>query len=372
MPSFHRMLAFAAPALTALLLAQKVRADDDLETCTTHTARPPSEIVVSMSEPPQGPTGVTIAVGETLCLAGRTDEKNVFHPWLADAHPHEPALVLLRLEASPEGKRLVTRTSLPGGLMYIVATGSRPARLATVAPDDTQRQSLDVGGQTVLLFRFRSQSVPEPLRPALHPFAPRTWELGILFSGAARRLSAGGIQDAVRTAGYRSSPRTFLGAGFDVTGAVARWRLELAVLAGGATTATSTGSVAASVADLLASVGYAFLRWRGLTGFALGGVGFTNYEIDRLPTAPGYRAGDRIGIGGSVLSLGAGFEEAVPFYAESTDGLALTFALRVGYLRQLEGSGWRDDQGNDVHGLPNVDLSGTWVTLGVGGSLYGW
>jgi hypothetical protein len=354
-----------------LLLAPTAHADNELETCTTHTARLPSEIVVPMSEPPQGPTGVTIALGETLCLAGRTDRDGVFQTWLADRHRHEPVLVLLRLESAPQGTRLVTRTSLPGGLMYIVATGSRPARLATIAPDETQRQWLDVGQQPLLLFRFRSEWVPETIRPPLPPFAPRIGEVGFSLSGEARRLSAGGIQDTLRAAGYGSSPRTFVGGGGDLTITLARWRLEFSLLVGGATTATS---MAPSVGDFVASLGYEFLRWRGLTGFALGGIGSTSYRIDRLPTAPGYHAGDWIVAADTVLQLGAGFEEAVPFLASRsrwTDGLAFTFGLRAGYLRQLVESRWSDNRGNDIPGLPKVDLSGTWVALDVGMNMYG-
>ena len=123
--------------------------------------------------------------------------------------------------------------------------------------------------------------------------------------------------------------------------------------------------VGADIADIHLDAGYDFLRWRGLTGFALGGIGVSSFTIDApaghwsyvTERASGLGDANRIEQESGVLSAQVGFEQLVPLgKASANEMFALLLSLRGGYLGQFAHAGWRtDDDSRSVGGLPSVE-----------------
>ncbi len=161
--------------------------------------------------------------------------------------------------------------------------------------------------------------------------------------------------------------------GFDVS----RLRFELPFFFGGASSgpAPDGSTIGARVIDARIDAGYEFLRWRGLTGFALGEIGATSFSIDAHGAKWTYvvdRASN-LGGAGSVgqasysLGIQAGFEQFVPFGPVDHAPCGLLVSLRAGYLGQFADGGWATDgDSRSVEGLPVVDASGAWISLNVG------
>jgi hypothetical protein len=343
-------VALLAVVGAAWLGPRVARAADDVEGCITHTARPPSEIVVPLTDFGSSPAGVSIVAGETLCLSGTIEEGGFFEPRLADATRGERVLVRVRMETSAKGTLLETRTASPRWMQVSTAAVSGPANLAIpsgmpdVPPGRNDVTHMDSSVRRLLLSGFRFHDPPVMLR-----YAPeRAFELGAEGLATVRRMSA--------------LSRTFLGGGFAVELAIPRLRfaLSLSTAAGSASITRDGNRVAASDTDARLDAGYEFLRWRGLTGFALGGLAASEFDFDAHANTVQQTS--------YMVSLQAGFEQLVRLFLCEQQWVVLMISLRGGYLAQLAPGGWMASDGNAwaVAGLPTLDLSGTLLSLNLG------
>lgn len=176
--------------------------------------------------------------------------------------------------------------------------------------------------------------------------------------------------------GFESAPSSYESAApTGVEFAFARWRIQFpAFLSGARAVGPRDGSqVGAGITDVHLDAGYDFLRWRGLTGFALAGTGVTSFSLDAHGAHWSYVTDRATGVGGAdrakqdawMFSGQLGFEQLVPLGRASANELwALAVSLRGGYLAQLANAGWATSDGaHTVAGLPAVDLGGAWVSL---------
>jgi hypothetical protein len=212
------------------------------------------------------------------------------------------------------------------------------------------------------------------------------FELGVEGLATLRRLSVGAFDPSLRAAGYEMLPRTFLGGGFAVELSIPRWRfaLSLATAVASASSTRDGNRVAAEDTDARLDAGYEFLRWRGLSGFALGGLAASEFDLDARDPRWTYVADHVANLGHAntvqqtsyMASLQAGFEQLVPLFLVEQQWIVLMISLRGGYLAQFASSGWMasDCHAWDVAGLPTLDLSGAWVSLnlGIGGDFKRW
>jgi len=388
-----RIRVVLAVAGAAWLAPRGARAGDDLADCVTHTARPASEIVVPLTDRAPSPAGISIVAGETLCLAGAVQERGFLVPRLADAARGEPVLVRMHLETSARGTVFETRTSSARWLRYRAAVVSGPANLAfptstlPVSPGGQSFEHWDASVSRLLLHGLQLFDPPPQISVVAASIAERGGRIGIDQAGVGglvgvRRLSVGTFDAPLRASGYDPLPRTFLGGGFDIGFVFSRWRFEWPLFFGsaGAFNPRDGSHVDAGIADIHIDAGYDFLRWRGLTGFALGGIGVSSFTIDArgahwsyvTERASGLGDANRIKLESGVLSAQVGFEQLVPLgKASANEMFALMLSIRGGYLAQFAQEGWRtDDDSRSVGGLPSVDLGGAWLSLNVGLGAY--
>jgi hypothetical protein len=375
---------FASSLAAAWLLRASIARADDMTTCVTRSVRPASEILVPVSDDSGAPPGVTIDPGETLCLAGSVDPDGRFRPHLVDPVRGEPAVVFLDLMHRHGGTRLLVKSSLRGRLAFRAATIVGPQQLASPLGHDHETSG---AGEYELLnaesglhrwLVYGMERLPEVKPPAPMPprsLADRTFEVGLEAMGGVRALSLGAFDGPLRASGYAPFPRAFPsagGAGYFVFG---RWRFALwfQYAWGRARARSGSGGVDADLLDFRLAGGYDFLRWRGFTGFVLGGIGAGTFGIDAQ--GPGWtylaRTGadlgaNRISKNAGQLTLQAGFQQIVPL-SRADAGMSLFFSLNGGYSQQLGLSGWFGGPSlqSTVEGPPHLDLGGTWVLFGV-------
>ncbi len=350
------------------------------EPCATISARAPADILLPLTDAPSAPVAVSIALGETLCVTGTLGAGGVMNPRLTDAQRGDQTFLRLRLEPGPEGPTLRLRNSTARVASYSVAVVSGPANLAVptrfgMVPPGTERVGhFGPGVRRLLVY---SVSLREPQRP-VH-YVPERWVM--IFASAlaeARRFSATPFDQPLRASGYGALPRTFPGLGFVVGFDVSRWRFELPFFFGGASTgpAPDGSTIGARITEARVDAGYEFLRWRGLTGFALGEIGVTSFSLDArgakwtyvVDHASNLGGAGSVGQAGSSLGIQAGFEQFVPFRTVDDAPCGLLVSLRGGYLGQFADAGWATDgeDSRSVGGLPAVNTSGAWISLNVG------
>jgi hypothetical protein len=123
--------------------------------------------------------------------------------------------------------------------------------------------------------------------------------------------------------------------------------------------------------------GYDFLRWRGLSGYALLGLTADAFRMDaRGPNWDylGSQAGaldnpDVISREIGMFTIETGFQQFVPFKPASASGSGLIGSLQFGYGQQFALGSWgssNSSNSNRVAGTSDMNLSGMWISLGVG------
>jgi hypothetical protein len=393
--------AWIALAIALLSLSpREARADDELATCTTVTQRTADEIFVSINQDPGQPKGVTLLPGETLCLAGELDEADRLHARLADSEKDERPVLLLRLQPTGDGATLHALTNLEGFLDLVVWRVQGRARLTTFERHIASRflppgRPVDapLQGSRVLLAPVRVERPGNrgdmmitdggPSWRRAHYDYVSTGFLDVTVSGLLRRVAVDGFDGVLRASGYAPLPRTFAGGSLELGMEFDRWRVRIDVTdAWASSTAHGGGHVGASLFGGSFEMGYDFVRWRGLTGFVLGGLAESRFRVDAR--APGFDLlgpqAAALGNPGSVrmdamlVAAEAGLEEVVPLgHSDISGGVAgaIYFFLRGGYDRQLFVDTWKAPPSQSVHGMPDFDPSGLWVSLGVGIGLGG-
>jgi hypothetical protein len=383
--------AAATAIAAATLFSRSARADDELSACTTQSARTPDEIVVQLSDNPNDPPGVTIVVGETLCLAGALDRDGKLRPHLAEGD--ESTLVLVRL--SPDGtvSKLHVRTPPDQWFQVRVAAILGPANLVSpyFRTGGSGRADIraDSGARAWLLsdwvFREPHRYSPPPPPPMPSP-EPRTMEFGITTLAGVRRSPLGGFDAPLRASGYEPFARMLPSVGGALQLAWKRWRfaIEAEQTWGTARARKGSGRLGASFGVGLFDAGFDFLRWRGLAGFVLAGAGVGSLVIDAsapnwtylAPTATALGHPDSLIKTAFYAGLQTGFQETIPILQggilEGSHAFAITLSAQAGYTLQLDRPGeWSDGKSRDVNGPPPVNLSGTWLYFGIGCSLFG-
>jgi hypothetical protein len=366
-------LVASAVLVLAVSAAAEVRADDEIASCITHTERAPEDIFVPLTDAKDSPVGVSIVAGETLCLAGPVSH-GVLAPKLADPEHGDAPIVVLRLESSEAATTLSVRSASHRELDYDAAIVTGPAKLALpasglhVPPHGEGTQVFGPSTQRLLLQSMRF--IDPPVRVALED---RLAQLSITGFAGVRRISVAAFDQPLRASGYAALPRSYVGGGGVIDFSLARWRFELPFFYGvaSAPSLVDANSVGVAIADVRVDFGYDFLRWHGLTGFVLAGIGDTALMMDTRDPHWTYVA-DRTQVPGNVdtveqdslvLGVQVGFEQILPL----GDSWGLLLALRGGYEQQVADFGWSQTDGSgSVSGLPAVNLSGGWMTLGVG------
>jgi hypothetical protein len=221
---------------------------------------------------------------------------------------------------------------------------------------------------------------PDP-PPIVAPAIEETrWaELSLHALAGGRRISVGALDAPLRVSGFGPLPREYAGGGFALDLSVARWRFELWVLyaLADAPSRIDSSHVQAAVADMGLYLGYDVPRWGGLTGFVLGGVGYDTLMIDARDPHWSWVAtqtqvsSDVNTVEQDVITFGVqgSLEQLIVLGRSMGDrsGWGLTLSLRGGYLRQVGDVGWMTTgTSQSVGGMPEVDLSGGWVALGIG------
>lgn len=221
---------------------------------------------------------------------------------------------------------------------------------------------------------------PDDPPPIVAPVAvaSRWGEVAFQALAGGRRLSVAAFDAPLRASGYGPLPRDYAGGGFALDASFARWRFELAFLytVASASSLVDGSSVGAAVGDVGLYGGYDVLRWQGLTGFVMGGLGYSALMLDaRDPhwswIATQTQVTSDVGTveqDAFMLGAQAGLEQIIPLDRAGPRGAwGLTLSLRAGFERQMADVGWMTTgDSKPLGGLPGVDLGGPWVALGIG------
>jgi hypothetical protein len=359
-------------------------APDDLSSCTTHTDRAPDDIIIQTSVFEDTPSGITIVEGETLCLAGFVDGSGrVSKIRPADPALNEPPLIMLQMDPAGPTRALHVRTSAGRWLALTAARFNDEGTAHTfrslhVPPDGKSFAAPDAGVHKFLLYMPRlyevSSSIYEPWKPPGYSERKADGDLTLL-TGARVFRSLHAFDQPLRAAGYNpfGSVAPELGASLGL----AYWRVRGELMGVDAWTRANgpAGSIHANLVEVRLTVGFDFLRWRGLTGIALLGIGGSSFYMDnRGPNwdylgarAASHPAGIMRDAG--LLTFGLGFRQYVPFgRADGANGVGLLLSLQAGYSQQFGLTSWasEEDQSTKVEGMPDIDLSGPSLALGLG------
>jgi hypothetical protein len=398
-PILRSRSVFAALFVLVGLLLAASSADasvpDDISSCQTETERAPQEVVIPTRVFRGGPVGITIVEGETLCLAGQVEEDgHVSKTWLADSAQNEPVLVVVRLDPPGPMRELHVRSSSERWLSFDVAWvddagGARPMTHLHVPPGGRYFPAPDAVVHELLLdeLQFYAPALASATQRASSPppgLARRAAE-GDLVVLAGMRLfrTLRGVDERLHASGYSAFSAVAPSFGGSLDFAFARWRFELMGIDSWTRATGPLGSIHADAFELRVSAGYDFLRWRGFTGFGLLGIGGSTFSMDEHGPNWNYlgsRAAvlgspDRIMRDAGLLTLEAGFEHLVPlvpFGRMDGSNLGLLISLQGGYTHQLGLGDWFASGGGkaNVAGSGDFDLSGTWLTLGVGAGAF--
>jgi hypothetical protein len=227
---------------------------------------------------------------------------------------------------------------------------------------------------------IRRDENPRPSPPPSSADRTAEGDLPVL-AGVRRVRSLRGFNEALRASGYGAFRQEVPSIGTHLGLTLGRWRLRI----GGndawmsAPSTTGPGAVRAYLFEVRLDGGYEFLRWRGLTGFALLGVSGASFTMDALAPHWNYLGA---GAGGQAAHLGnpptiqrdvmfltlqTGFEHVFPLGGDRRETFALLISIQAGYTQQLALGPWFSDKPHaDVPGTPDVDFSGTWIALGAG------
>jgi hypothetical protein len=228
----------------------------------------------------------------------------------------------------------------------------------------------------------RADDDPPP-RTDLVPLEDRWGQASLEALAGVRRLGVSAFDAPLRASGYAPLPRSYVGGGFALGFALSRWRFGLQLLYGvaSAPSLVDSSSVGASVGDISFVAGYDILRWEGLTVFALGGFSYSALMMDTRDPHWSYVAQrTQVSSGVSTVEQDSvlfaeqiGLEQLVPLGAvNAKERYALVLTLRGGYEQQFANLGWMtsDSASKSIGGLPLVDLSGGWVSVGIGLGVY--
>ncbi len=392
--------------------------DPGLTQCTTESQRPASEIVLRTGAFENHPPGVSIVEGETLCLAGLIDASVRFTDlWLADRAAGEPTLVEVKFAAPnppPDGSvpthpkashGVRVRTSLPRLLRFALrsSTEAAPVEPLLRGPGKNEYDLGGFPGVHLLFGRGPSASVrigedvhevllddlwtgPLPPPGSMHwspPLPPLADRMGVveltLRTGVRLVRSLEGLDSALRASGYGPFPRALpsLSGTLAVNYGRGRYRLGISDAWTSAPSRTGSASIDGDLMEVNYEAGYDFLRWRGLSGFAIGGVALGRFTMDARGANWNYLGSrsatlgnpDRIDRDGALLTLQAGFDQIVPLTWSGGAGcLALIVSIQGGYDQELGFAGWNSDARPtaEVSDRASMDFGGAWVAVGAG------
>jgi hypothetical protein len=227
----------------------------------------------------------------------------------------------------------------------------------------------------------QAASVPEHRAPPTPSYATRSVGLELTpIAEVLRFPRLSGIDDALRASGHDAFPELVPGFGAFLGITWKRWQFRL--LADGAsmsaTSRTSPATVGATMFSVTAEGGYDFLRWRGLTGFALLDLGVRSFSMDGKGPGWNYLGSGTATLGNpttisltsELVGASAGFAQFIPIWNHATP---LVLSIQGGYTQGF-GSSWLsgDDSSSSNRSMPEVpdphgaNLSGPWIRLGFG------
>ncbi len=378
-PRFRRVLAAVTAALGALVVASRADAADPdaaslLAQCVTQTDRRPGD-VIPVRATDADPLRVTIVEGETLCLRGRLFDDgsgSIVELRIGDAaSAKDLPLIMVRLDPPGPMRKLHVRT-LGGSLSFDVgwvddAGAEHPFGHLLSQP----------GGSD-----FPASANVHELSLDMPHFASRPTGLDARSAGVTLVLPIGlhvfrslrGFDDALRASGYAPFARVAPSLGGAMHLEFHRWRLQM--LIGDARTRADgpAGSIHADALETHLAGGYDFLRWRGLTGYAMLGFSGEQFRMDARGPNWDY-LGNQAGVLGNpdsisrdiwMFTIETGLQQFIPFRPMPTLGLVAT--LQLGYAQQFSLGSWSATNGGSDHvpGTSDLNLSGPWISLGLG------
>jgi hypothetical protein len=389
--SWRAIALVSVAALSGAVLSTSLARADEPAVCATESARPPGSIIVPMTVLAGGPVGVTIVEGETLCVAGPVErDGSMPKVGLSDAAQPEPYRVALRFDPAGPLRELSVRATPARWLAFSVGVVAPDGQVKSlgrweIPPAGRYFPAPDPSIQVVVLYDFAFETPPAPPPRPRSPRPPavsdRNYEWALALWGGFRRFqSLQGLDKSLHASGYGSFSDRMpsLGGAMDI--GVHRWRFQLAVTDDWTSASGPAGAaVHANLLELRAAAGYDFLRWRGLTGFALLGIGGASFTMDARAPNWDYLGSRASALGNpssilrdaGLLTVQAGFEEIVPLGQVQAPSRGLLFSLQGGYTRQLGLGDWFTSGQGHVADPIDLDFSGGWITFGAGMVLSG-
>jgi hypothetical protein len=370
-----------------------LRADADVASCVSVTPRAPDAIIVRASLYTDDAPGITIVEGETLCLAAEVgDDGSLRKVHLANLALGEPTLVRLRLDPPGSPRRLHVEVASELGLFHFTFG-------TAVAPPDAEQPPDFIRIRSVVMGAWHDEDVRDPsvrevLITDLAPFPRQLVNLPAaryqvpsqsfatrssggelsMFSRGVRFQHLAGVDRALSASGHDPFPPVAPSLGVVLGLAVRRWQLRI-IWDGAWTSASSRTGPATVHANLLSIAlegGYDFLRWRGLTGFALVGVGAGTFTMDAHGPNWDYLGGGTATLGNpttierdtGLFTFGAGFEQFIPTWSVR---MPLVVSIQGGYTQAFAGGSWSSSENKNSVPDPNGgDFSGSWIRIGLG------
>jgi hypothetical protein len=197
-----------------------------------------------------------------------------------------------------------------------------------------------------------------------------------VFYGERRLPTAGGLQSALRTAGY-ADLRTFDGAGVVSSLSFSRWRGAVTVFSASGATRSARARIGATLTDAHFDLGYDVIRERDLLVSVLGGFGASDLSIDAR--APGWavfanridsKDGDRVDSPSLAGALQVVVERSVDLVGDDRAACVLVLGLRGGWIVPFGSRPWHSGD-RTIGGSPTVDLGGEYVAVSLGVGLRG-
>jgi hypothetical protein len=346
------------------------------EECVTRSDRSPREVTTALTSGPDGPWGVTIVAGETLCLSlhrrGHPDGSGPVSSFLQIAEPGG-GVVAISLDPAGPTQSLHVRTSNRRRLDLTYDVIDPPQGASDSVTSFPGGFDLALPGAPVrelLLRDYALSMVPRP-EPTIEARAA-AGEL-LLGPGVALFRSLGGLDRALVASGYASFPRVAPTLDVLLDFAIRRWRFGM-VYSGSwmrADSRTSAASVRATLTVVGCEGGYEFFRWRGLTGFARTAISIGTFTVDAAGPGWNYLGAGTAALGNPTTiqrdpifaSLELGFEQLVPLASE----VYADFSVRAGYSQAFAAGDWFSSENHAQVADPNgVDFSSSWIRLGFG------
>ncbi len=184
--------------------------------------------------------------------------------------------------------------------------------------------------------------------------------------------------------GYTRTPEAQRMAGFELGGTVRRLRFEIGFVGtvGDRVYSRTTGqAVRVHRGWISPEIGYDVYRYGGfavfpMLGYASGHL-LVEMRCDQPPLFVGYFSSAKecsrsVRRGFDAFKLVVGVEQVIPLWHRWIEDGGFVFGVRLGYVAQLGESSWRtgDIEDTPLQGGPNADVSGPFMLLNVGISIF--